>query len=194
MNLWIRRLHMYTGLFNFSLLIVFGLAGLVVTADAPDIFAPGNQPAVSTQTFTAPPSASDKEVGQLIAKSLAPPNSGPPYVHRDGSHQLVADFYGPDGLVRATLIEPSNQLRVQTYRNSIWRFFDNVHATTIRDKSTSPVIRAWAWYIECGIWSLIFMTLSGVWLGVRVRWEFSWTRVALAAGVIVFAALYWMER
>src|SRR5947208_1029002 len=30
MNLWIRRIHMYRGLVNFSLLMVFGLAGLGV--------------------------------------------------------------------------------------------------------------------------------------------------------------------
>ncbi len=185
---------MYTGLFNFSLLLVLGLAGLVVTAEAPDIFAKGHPPVVSTRAFAAPPSASDKEVGQIIARELSPPNSGPPYVHRDASHELVADFYGPNGLVRATLLEPPGELRVETYRNSIWRFFDNVHATTIRDQSTSPTVRGWAWYIECCIWSMIFMTLSGVWLGVSARWQFRWSRVALASGVFVFAVMYWLER
>jgi hypothetical protein len=38
MNTWIRKIHMYTGLLNFTILCVFGLAGLVVTAEAPDIF------------------------------------------------------------------------------------------------------------------------------------------------------------
>ena len=35
MNRPIRKLHIYTGLLNFSIFVLFGLAGLVVTFDAP---------------------------------------------------------------------------------------------------------------------------------------------------------------
>jgi hypothetical protein len=44
MNTWIKKIHMYTGLLNFTILCVFGLAGLVVTAEAPDIFKAGTVP------------------------------------------------------------------------------------------------------------------------------------------------------
>ena len=49
MNAWIKKIHMYAGLFNFTILCVFGLAGLVVTADAPDIFHTGSNPDSMTQ-------------------------------------------------------------------------------------------------------------------------------------------------
>jgi hypothetical protein len=83
---------------------------------------------------------------------------------------------------------------VQTFRNSIWRFVDNVHATTISETARDGATEAWAWYIEFSIWSLIAMALTGMWLGLRGRWSYRWTRVSLAAGIAVFAVLYWMEK
>jgi hypothetical protein len=194
MNAWIRRIHMYLGLVNFSLLIVFGLAGLVVTAEAPDIFHQKQTPPPSFMEFTAPSSASDREVAQSISQTLAPAHAGPPVVHRNAANQLVAEFYSVNGMVRATLLEDQRRLEVQTFRNSIWRFIDNAHATTISEQEGGAAVRAWAWYIEISIWSLIAMALSGVWLGVTARWNFRWTRISLAAGCAAFVALYWMER
>ena len=194
MNVWIRKVHMYLGLVNFSLLVVFGLAGIIVTAEAPDIFRQKDGPAVTSIDFTAPPGASDREVAQLLAQTVATPHSGPPVVRRNPANQLVADFYSPNGLRRVTLLENERRAQIQTYRNSIWRFIDNVHATTIAEQSTSSALHWWAWYIELSIWSLVAMSLSGVWLGVTARWQFGWTRVSLSAGFAAFVVLYWLER
>ena len=57
---WIRRIHMYLGLLNFSLVGVFGLAGLVVTLEAPDIFRQKQGPSTEFRDFTPAPSASDR--------------------------------------------------------------------------------------------------------------------------------------
>jgi len=194
MNVWIRKVHMYLGLVNFSLLVVFGLAGLIVTAEAPDIFRQKQGPAVTSREFTAPPSASDREVGQLLAESLAPPHSGPPVIRRNAANQIVTEFYSVNGMTRVTLLESERRAQIQTFRNSIWRFIDNAHATTIGEQSRSTAVRLWAWYIELSIWSLVLMALSGVWLGVTARWKFRWTRVSLAAGFAAFVVLYWVAR
>src|SRR6185369_9037818 len=105
MNAWIRKIHMYAGLLNFTILCVFGLAGLVVTAEAPDIFKAGTVPVVTTLPFHSPSSASDQQVGELIRERLQPAHAGKPNIRRDAQHQLVADFYSVNGLVRATLLE-----------------------------------------------------------------------------------------
>jgi len=44
------------------------------------------------------------------------------------------------------------------------------------------------------IWSLIAMSLSGLWLGLSTRWNYRWTRVSLAAGALAFVTLYWLEK
>jgi hypothetical protein len=185
---------MYLGLVNFSLLMVFGLAGLVVTCEAPDIFRQKRGAAVSYRDFTPPPNASDREAAELLSRTLEPAHAGQPVVRRNGANQLVADFYSVNGLVRATFLEGDERVRVETFRNSIWRFLDNAHATTVSEEARGPVIRAWAWYIELSIWSLILMTASGLWLGIVKRWNYRWTRISLAAGGAVFAFLYWLER
>lgn len=191
---WVRRVHIYLGLLNFSLLFVFGLAGLVVTVEAPDIFHQPGGPAVETREFTAPPSASDREVGALVARAIEPAHAGAPFVHRDAANHLVAEFYSVNGLVRATLLPGERRVEVRTFRNSIWRFIDNAHATTLSEQGGDTAVRAWAWYIEFSIWSLIAMALGGVWLGLASRWKWAWTRVSLAAGCVVFIALYWLEK
>src|SRR4051794_23411293 len=161
MNIWIRKIHMYLGLVNFSLLIVFGLAGLVVTFEAPDIFKQKQPPAVASLEFSPPPSASDREVGQLLAQLLQPAHAGPPVIRRNGANQLITEFYSVNGMLRVTLLENEHRIQTQTFRNSIWRFIDNAHATTISEEARGGSVQAWAWYIELSIWSLIAMTLSG---------------------------------
>jgi len=194
-NNWIRKLHIYAGLLNFSILIVFGLAGLVVTFDAADIFHSGNEPRTEVLPFTYPESVSDKEIANLIAQKLQPAHTGPPNAHRDpATHQLISDFYSLNGLVRVTALEPTNQLRIEAYRNSIWRFLDNAHATTIAERTSDGGVRAWAWYIEFSIWSLIFLIVSGAWLGLTERQRFRWTNISLAAGCAVFAAFYFLTK
>jgi hypothetical protein len=191
---WIKKIHMYAGLLNFTILCIFGLAGLVVTAEAPDIFQPGNKSVVSALPFTAPPSASDKEVGTLIAARYRPAKAGAPNVRRNAQHQLVADFYSVNGLVRMTLVEGAGQLQVETRRNSIWRFFDNAHATTLQESVTHWAPNAWAWYIEISIWSLILMAVTGTWLGLTTRWNFWWTKASFAAGTVAFAVFYIVQK
>lgn len=194
-TLWVRRIHIYSGLLNFSMLMVFGLAGLVVTFKAPDIMHSGARPETRTIDFTAPDSLSDNQAGEKIASAVGrPPHAGEHYIHRDDSNRLAVDWYTANGLVRAVYLEPEHRVEVQTWRNSIWRFFDNVHATTVADRSPDPVVRAWAWYIEVSIWSLIGMCLSGIWLGVASRWRFVWARIALAAGCAGFAIFFLLER
>jgi hypothetical protein len=194
MTYWIRRIHSWLGLLNFSLLAIFGIAGLVVTLEIPDIFHQARGPSVEFRDFSAPGSASDREVGQLLARLLAPEHAGAPEVSRNDSNQLVADFYNVNGLVRATLLPGEQRVQVETFRTNVWHFLDNAHTTTIADGTSDPVVRAWAWYIEFAIWSLIALAASGLWLGIGTRWRYRWTPVSLAAGGILFAALYWLEK
>ncbi len=194
MSVWIRKIHIYAGLFNFMMVCIFGMAGIVVTAGAPDIFSAGNRPSVSSVAFQAPGSASDQDVGMLIADKLRPRNAGKPNVRRNANHQLVADFYSVNGLVRATLLESEGRLQVETLRNSIWRFIDNAHATTIQETASEWAPNAWALYVEISIWSLMLMALTGMWLGVTARWNYWWTKAALAAGTAAFFLFYALEK
>lgn len=191
---WIKKIHIYAGLLNFTILCIFGLAGLVVTAEAPDIFHAGNKPVATMVPFTPPPSASDKEVAALITSQYKPAKSGPANPRRNAQHQLTMDFYSVNGLVRMTLLEGQNQLQVETFRNSIWRFFDNAHATTFQENLSDWAPNAWALYIEISIWSLMLMAMTGTWLGLTSRWNFWWTKASFAVGTVAFAVFYMVEK
>lgn len=194
MNAWLTKLHMYAGLLNFTILCVFGMAGLVVTAEAPDIMHGGVQPVTVTVPFRPPPSASDKEVGELIRAQLQPRHANLGNVRRNSRHQLEVDFYSVNGRIRATLLEPEGKLEIETRRNSIWRFFDNAHATTIQETATDWAPVAWSWYIELAIWSLMFMALTGTWLGLTTRWNYWWTKASFVAGTVGFAVFYVVQK
>jgi len=190
----IRKVHIYAGLLNFAGVIVFGLAGLVVTFDAPDIFHTGRPPEVEIRKFTPPEIAGDREVAAAISEEILIDNSAAPVITRNAEHQMVVNFYSVNGLKRVTVLEGEGRIRIETMRNSVWRFVDNLHATTISEKSTGVAVRAWAWYIEFSIFCLLAMILTGCWMGLRFRWSFRWTPVSLVAGFAAATALFFLVR
>jgi hypothetical protein len=194
MNAWIRKLHLYAGLFNFSLLMVFGIAGLVATAHAPDIFQQPSVHTITTQSFSVSPSSSDKEVVAAIVDALHVSVGQLPNSRRNPQHQLMVDFYDPNGLRRVTLLETEHLLQIETFRNSIWRFFDNLHATTLHEGAPWTAQRLWGWYIEIATLSMIWMIASGIWLGLAQRWNSRWTQFSTGVAVVAFVVLYYLEK
>ncbi|MCG6924557.1 MAG: hypothetical protein LJF30_04495 [Acidobacteria bacterium] len=55
-------------------------------------------------------------------------------------------------------------------------------------------VRAWAWYLELSIWSLLLMALSGVYLWLSTRPRHRWARVSLVVGTLVLVGFYWVVR
>ncbi len=190
---FVRKVHIYAGLLNFTSVMICGMAGLVVTFEAPDIFHGAAEKQVEIRDFTAPDIASDQDLAQAIGSVVEHANSIAPVVKRDAQHQLVVDFYSVNGLKRVTVSESEHQLRIETLRNSGWRFIDNLHATTIHEKTEDWAIRGWAWYMELSIWCLIAMTLTGIWMGLRRR-SFRLGLVSLAFGLAGASALFWYLR
>jgi hypothetical protein len=193
-NRWIRKIHIYLGLLNFSTLMILGLVGLAATLESCGTLDNKDEPEAVIPGFVAPAAASDSEVAHRIAETVKPPHAGQPVTHRNKANQLVIDFYSVNGHVQVTLLEAEHKLLIQTSQNSIWGYLVGLHATTIADETTDNAVRVWEWYMELLIWSLTFMALSGVWLGISTRWHWRWTRISLAAGCAAFAALYLLER
>ena len=185
---------MYLGLLNFSLLIVFGLAGLVVTAETPTSSNRSSRPPRPSRFHAAALRVGPRHRRAPRANPWRLGTPGRRVIRRNAANQLVTEFYNVNGLTRVTLLEDEHRAQIQTFRNNIWRFIDNAHATTISEDARGGAVQAWAWYIELSIWSLIAMALSGIWLGITARWNFRWTRISLAAGCAAFVALYWLER
>src|SRR5438093_7382802 len=128
MNRIVKKLHMYLGLLNFSILLVFGIAGLAATFDPGPERRARPEPVVRYQPFAAGGSLGDTEVADAVYRSLALPLSSPVpkfALRRDRDNNLTLDFYTVNDVSRVTVLERENRLRIETTRASLWRFLDN---------------------------------------------------------------------
>ncbi|MCP5112744.1 MAG: hypothetical protein GY953_18110 [bacterium] len=193
----VKKIHTYLGLLCFSILIVYGIAGLLVT------FRPGpgqRRPprgVMETVDFTVPPNLNDFEVAELAFKKLDLPLAPPPaknQVRRDQHDNLGFRSFTANGLTLVTVLEDEQKLRVERRRTNIWAFLNSLHATTIRMRTTDWRVRAWAWYNEFAIWALLLMGVTGVWLWLASRPNHRVALVCLVVGSGTFLAFYLFGR
>jgi len=191
MNRVIKKIHIYCGILNFSILLVFGITGLTATFDrGPE----GRRPPEAQTRFepyAAPPSASDRQIADDVYRRLAISDAGPDFaLRRDRDQNLSFTLYTPNGPKRITVLEREGRLRIETVRQSLWRYFSNLHETTIKSTAPDWRVRLWKYYNEFSIWSLSLMALSGVYLGLTSRPGYRPALWALAIGLVIFIALY----
>ena len=197
MNRWIKKLHMYFGLLNFSILLVFGIAGLQATlALAPDKRAPP-EPKVRLEAYTPPSALDDKGVADDVYRVLKLPLTTPLpkfAIRRDGDKNLTFGFYTVNGPHQVTVLEKEGRLRVETTTNTIWRYFNGLHTMTIQARAQDLRVRMWTWYNEFAVWSLIGMSLSGCYLWLSSRPRYRPAQLVFVAGSGGFVVLYWLTR
>ena len=192
----IKKVHIYTGLLNFTALMVFGIAGIVATIHGS---AEGARYFVNPEyvDFVAPPNASDKQLAELVRKHLGLSLHWPIpsfAIRRNPAGVLVLDYYSVNGVRRATVLEGENRLRVEQRPNDLGRFVNNLHTTTMAARHPDWRVRAWTYYNEFAIWSLIGMSLSGVYLWLASRPGHRWAQASFAVGSGVFLLLYAVTR
>lgn len=194
----IKTLHTYLGLFNFTHLIVFGIAGLVATLSPPP---EDRQPAsVSVQevSFNIPPGLSDKEIADAVYTELGLPLTGPIpewAIRRNEDNNLLLNFYTANGPYRVTVFEDLERLRIVREKNGFWQFVSNLHSTLrVHDRSGDWRLVAWTWYIEIALWSFLLMAVSGLYLWVSSRPGYLPSLVAILCGGSIFLLLYFITR
>jgi hypothetical protein len=187
---------MYVGLFSFTSLVVFGLTGLVVTFQA----GPQRSPAESQTrsiAFRAAPNASDREVAAAVYRRAQLPLAAPVpdwAVQRDAQHRLVLDFYTVNGIRKITVIEDEGRLRIDSVRNSLPDFINDVHAITLRWAAPDLRLKLWTWYNEIAIASLLVLCFSGAYLWLSSRPLYRLARYAVILGLVCFAAFCILTR
>jgi hypothetical protein len=192
----IRKIHIYAGLLSFSHLIVYGIAGLVATAqnqlERPKI--PGS---VRYVPFSPPPSATDKQVAAEVYRTLQFPLARPIpdwFLRRTPENHLLLDFYNMNGIRRVVVLENEKRLRIEEIRNSFGLFLEDVHAATPADRDAPTLVRIWAAWNEFAMWCLIAFCISGVYLWLATRPRFYWAYIAGFGGFAAFAVLYELIR
>jgi hypothetical protein len=188
----VKRLHILVGLFNLTALCVFAIAGITET------FPSGVRRAETrTVDYEAPRGLDDRQVADDFVSKQQIPLIGPlsgRSVHRNDENLVTFDFASTNGPGKVTILEPQRQARIELTKLSFGRFMTEAHAATLRGSAPVLTMRLWALYVDCSIFSLLFMALSGPWLWLTSRPELWWARIALAAGVGAFALLWVMTR
>ena len=192
----LKKIHMYTGLLTFSALIVFGIAGVHATLDAPG---QRHRPEAKIEhlDFVVPGNLTDKQLADRVYETLKPPLAGPlrkRALRHDKQGNLVLPFHTVNGSRKVTVLERENRLRVETKQASLGQTLNALHATVPRWAAPDLRIRLWAYYMEVAIWALIGMSLSGVYLWLAVRPGSRWGQVCFGAGSAAFLVLYWLTR
>ncbi len=194
---WIKRLHIYVGLLNSTILAVFSLVGLAAS------FLPHSPPAarpasaVRLVPFEIPGDADDAAVARRVYETLHLPLTRPPAafnIRRDKAGRLRIHLPTPARLYRVTVLESESRLRVETVSFDIWHYLARLHTITPSRGDPDWRIRAWAFYIEFALWSLIFMAVTGIWLWLASRPRLRWARVSFAAGTVAFLAALFAGR
>ena len=192
----IRKIHIYAGLLSFSHLIVYGIAGLAATAQN-QLERPKIPRSVRYVPFTAPPSATDKQVAAEVYRTLQLTLARPIpdwFLRRNPENNLLLDFYNMNGIRRVVVLEQENRLRIEEIRNSLSIFLEDVHAATPAEREAPNLVRIWAAWNEFAMWCLIAFCVSGIYLWLATQPRFYWAYVVCGSGLTAFAVLYQLIR
>ena len=188
----IKKIHIYLGLLNLSIVLVFGLAGLKATFKLGGRGMPP-ETALRYEGYTVPASLADDQAVAEHVRAHLRIASVIHDVRRDADNNLAFAYYTHNGPRRVTVLEKEHRLRLAIHQSGMWSFFDNLHGTASRSAKDWRV-QLWAWYNEFSIWSLIAMAISGVYLWFASRPGFLWARISFAAGAGAFVLLYFIAR
>ena len=197
MHVLIKKIHMYVGLLNFTILLVFGITGLNATFQRSPATRPKVEPSVKIEDYTPPANATDKQVADHIQQTRISGFAHPIpdwFLRRDKQNNLQLDFYSPNGMRRVIVLEKENKIRIENNPVGFWEFISRMHATTIRANAVDWHMRLWTYYTEFSIWSLIAMALSGIYLWLASRPSYKWALVSFAIGSGSFLILWWLTR
>ena len=192
----IKRIHIYLGLLSFSHFIVYGIAGLTASSQR-SLERPKVPMNARYEPFTATPNSTDKQVADAVYKQLQLPFTRPMpdwYLRRTPENDLLLDFVNINGIYRVTVLEKEQRVKIEEIRNSAWLFLEDIHAGTGRDPEEASLLRAWGYYNEFAMWSLLAMALTGVYLWLASRPTLRWAQVCLVMSTAALVAFWWMVR
>lgn len=195
---WIKKIHMWAGLLNFSVLIVLGIVGIVASVLPRPAERPKPPATTRTVDYQAPGDLDDRALADAIQAFLDIPLTSSPVpeygVRRDEQNRLRVNLFTPAVRYEALLLEDEGRLEITRQPFDAGQFLFHLHELTPGWAGADWRLRAWAWYMELSIWSLMLMAVSGVYLWAASRPTYRWGQIAFAAGLLIFAGFYWWVR
>lgn len=193
---WIKKLHMYAGLFTFTAFVVWGVTGIhAVFLPSPGDWKEPEPTEIREVAWKAPGSLDDQALAEAAAEASGLKTIGAPVLRkRDAERNLTFAVFSPSGRRDLTVLEEEGKIRIAIRQNSLAEFLSASHTGSSRRGPPETAARIWGLYNEFANWAFLLMTLSGIylWLATRPRIVWAWATLGLAAGV--FVALWWGTR
>jgi len=187
----IRRVHMFTGLFLAPWMLMYALSTLVMThSDFVFSFYSSKSPTMVTEreldyTRSFPTNVTREQIGQQILQDVG--LDGTHYVSggKDGKpvvvnrqHALVAQRITFDASKSKVVIE-REEFRTPTFLERLHRRRGYNHPYALED--------TWGFTVDVAVVTMVFWSLSGVWLWWELKTTRGWGTLSLTAGVVLFA-------
>jgi hypothetical protein len=189
----IKRIHMYTGLLNFTVLTIFGIIGIVATVLPNPSQREKPEATVQTRDFQLPGGMDDRQLADYIQASLDLPLTGPApewALGRDRQNRLRFRLGTPARFYEILVLENQNKIQITTQPYDVWQYLFHLHELTPGWAQPELRTQLWAWYMEFSIWSLMLMSLSGVYLWLATRPKYRWAQASFAVGSAIFVIFY----
>lgn len=193
LTLWIKRIHMYTGLLNFTVLIIFGIIGIAATILPNAEQRPRPPSTVELRDFPIPGGMSDRQVADHIHAALQIPLTAPApdyALGRDDQNRVRFRLGTASRFYTIVVMENENKVQITTQPYDVWQYLFHLHEMTPTWVPPGLRNQLWASYMEFSIWSLILMSLSGVFLWLASRPKYRWAQVSFATGSAIFVLFY----
>ena len=187
----IRRVHMFTGLFLAPWMLMYALSTMVMThSDFVFSFYSSKSPTMVTEreldyTRSFPTNVTREQIGQQILQDVG--LDGTHYVSggKDGKpvvvnrqHALISQRITFDASKSKVVIE-REEFRTPTFLERLHRRRGYNHPYALED--------TWGFTVDVAVVTMVFWSLSGVWLWWELKTTRGWGTLSLTAGVVLFA-------
>jgi hypothetical protein len=183
---FVRRAHLYTGLFLMPWVIMFGVSTIPINHQSPE---PANWTPIAERTFDAPVPAAEENLRPLGRQMMnAAGIEGGYWVYRVNPGQVQVghpDFLSP---VRMNYFAADKRLVVERRPFSLRPFLSGMHTRGGYDMG-GFWDSVWAVFVDAVCVGLILWIASGIymWWGLPATRRWGW--LALGAGTACFAVI-----
>ena len=187
----VRRVHMFTGLFLAPWMLMYALSTLVMThRDYVNSFYSSKSPAFATEreldyTRSFPTNMTREQIAPQILQDL----------ELDGTHSVSGGRNGRPLVInrqnalstrRVTFDAAAGKVMIQREEFRAATFLDRMHR---RRGYNQPYALedTWGFTVDVAVVTMVFWSLSGIWLWWEIRHVRLWGTLSLVAGLSLFA-------
>lgn len=189
----IRALHLYIGLLISPFILIFAVSVLVINHPKfiNEIFPVKEQPALEVKLDSVPFRSTDLLTARAILKKLDITGEID-YITKNDSALIFpvrtpGKFYRINANTRTGIISMDRKNTGALRGTTFLHFMPGPHNAAIR--GNSGFIKAWRYFTDTTVYSLLFLTISGVFLWYFLRSERTLGKYAIAIGILIITGL-----